>query len=360
MDNVTEPLARKLICETCQKTFNKWSIFKRHSAIHVKMSKEKVTTRKKHSMTMAPPLEEGSNSKKGKRKTNICVYCDKTFHKPSDLERHVKTHTNERSFSCSKADCSKSFSLKSTLKRHFRTHDKLKFECNVCQSDYQSVRSLQNHMRIHHTQIQLYLFPTDPESRHDVQANEEITENKSAQLSDLLSASSSPPQHSSTIEINHVEIGNEENVGATDEIDEATEPCISPQKHQPKMEFNCQHCMKSFKKPIDLRRHSDAVHDKKRPFKCFVAQCDKSFSLQCTLNRHMDTHKEKRLLVTCETCSKVLSTKSSLILHKRIHENLKPHRCIVCGLTFRTSGNLRSHLKIHTKNTNCKSSFKVS
>ena len=51
-----------------------------------------------------------------------CQDCAKSFKKPSDLARHVRTHTGERPFACTVAGCGKRFSLKSTLGDHLKVH----------------------------------------------------------------------------------------------------------------------------------------------------------------------------------------------------------------------------------------------
>ena len=38
-----------------------------------------------------------------------CQDCAKSFKKPSDLARHVRTHTGERPFACTVAGCGKRF-----------------------------------------------------------------------------------------------------------------------------------------------------------------------------------------------------------------------------------------------------------
>lgn len=397
-------------CEVCQKSFSKPSLLLRHSAVHNKAAaqfscsrcsryfsqnvtlqkhlKNSVCERKNHGKILLRQLvkqstssiQENLNNVKSvhavKSRNNVCEYCDRSFLKPSDMERHIRTHTNERTFNCTKADCGKSFKLKDTRDRHEATHERKTFTCTNCSSNYKSHKTLQNHMRQHSRRQSYQVLGNDNESPqlrqscNDLfgeQANGKITDNKSSLLSDLLcdtSESSSPPHNSSAMEINHVEIGNEEIVGAMDEIDEPPGGFVSLKNLSLRKTLVCEACGKSFKKPIDLRRHSDAVHQKKRPYKCNAAECNKSFSLKCTLNRHEATHAEDRKLVACNLCSKQLSSKSSLSLHQRIHGNLKPHKCQECSSTFRTSGNLKSHLKTHMKGTksalSLRSNFMVS
>ena len=85
---------------------------------------------------------------------NKCSICPRSFKKPSDLIRHIRTHTKEKPYKCD--ECGKAFTVVSTLNTHKKIHlrpskqnapDAIK--CHLCSKTFLSKNALKTHMRLH-------------------------------------------------------------------------------------------------------------------------------------------------------------------------------------------------------------------
>lgn len=111
--------------------------------------------------------------------------------------------------------------------------------------------------------------------------------------------------------------------------------------------YLCSSCPKSFKKPIDLRRHT-RTHTGERPYQC--DKCPKSFSLLCTLKAHLRTHATVKQTVQCPVCWRSFATASSLRTHTQLHtDQPKTYKCDYCTMTFRLNGHRKNHQQVHER-----------
>jgi uncharacterized Zn-finger protein len=71
--------------------------------------------------------------------------------------------------------------------------------------------------------------------------------------------------------------------------------------------------------------------------------CDKAFASNQLRNKHKNLAHVKRFGCQFESCNKVFSEKTRLLIHSRIHSGEKPYVCEDCGFSCAQKDNLRLH-----------------
>ena len=96
--------------------------------------------------------------------------------------------------------------------------------------------------------------------------------------------------------------------------------------------FECTICSSSLKTRKNLKKHIEAVHEKKKPYQCIICLC--CFSRKEHLAKHTNTVHEKKRPFKCNFCILAFGSKA----------NLKKH---ICSYGFADKRYLRNHIKIN-------------
>ena len=111
--------------------------------------------------------------------------------------------------------------------------------------------------------------------------------------------------------------------------------------------FKCKTCDKVFTLKCNLKTHTAAVHDGKKPYKCDI--CDLKFATNGNKNRHMariNVHKtvKETKSTNCEICDKTFSSNNQLKNHIAIeHKGKEPFNCVICEYSCSQKPHLKKH-----------------
>jgi hypothetical protein len=226
-----------------------------------------------------------------------CTKCNKIFTYKSNLSKHDRSvHSGLKPYSCNK--CNNTFSQNANLKAHIaRKHDKVAkvypHMCVICKKAFERNNTLQEHIDNVHNELRKY--------------NCSICNKPFA-------TRGGRSQHIKTV-------------------------------HEMSLVYPCKHCTLKCKTDKDLRIHVDEVHNKLKPFQCRL--CKKSFSRNETLTDHVKIVHDKVKEYVCTVCNLSFGRNNTLIKHMLIHTGDYPYVCTdaKCGMNFRYSYNLASHIK---------------
>ncbi|XP_038658860.1 transcriptional repressor CTCF-like isoform X1 [Scyliorhinus canicula] len=250
-----------------------------------------------------------------------CHLCEKAFRTVTLLQNHINTHTGTRPHKC--PDCAMAFVTSGEVVRHRRykhTHEK-PFKCSIC--DYASVEvsKLKRHIRSHTGERPFPCTFCSYASRDTYKLKRHMRTH-----------SGEKPYKCHVCQANFTQSG--------------TMKMHIRQKHTDNVpKYHCPHCDAIIARKSDLGVHVRKQHSyTTSSMKC--RYCEATFHERYALIQHQKTHRhEKRF--KCDQCDYACKQKRHMIMHKRIHTGEKPFSCPQCDKQFRQKQLLDFHFKKH-------------
>uniref|UniRef100_A0A8C8EHZ7 C2H2-type domain-containing protein n=1 Tax=Oncorhynchus tshawytscha TaxID=74940 RepID=A0A8C8EHZ7_ONCTS len=253
---------------------------------------------------------------------HVCVECTKGFRHPSELKKHMRTHTGEKPYCCPHCDfrCADQSNLKTHIKSKHGAD--LPFKCGHCPQAYADVGELQRHTEM----VQGHKTHQCPHCEH-----------KSTNSSDLkrhvISVHTKDFPHQCDV--------CEKGFHRPSELKKHSETHKGSKVHQ------CRHCNFTTSDPFTLSRHILSVHTKDLPFKC--KRCRRGFRQSTELKKHMKTHSGRKVY-QCQYCEYNSPDASGFKRHViSIHTKEYPHCCDYCCKGFRRPSEKSQHIARHHK-----------
>lgn len=168
----TEDNPKPYKCDQCVKEYSKAKHLARHKRSHIRQFCDQCEKsfanfadhmRKIHDTELPRPFECDICHRTYRSKSNIqahmkihksenriysCKLCPKAFFYGTDLRKHIRTHSRDRSVICEV--CGAAFKSVDTLKCHVRRHTgERPYQCSQCSRSFTTSNSLEIHNRTH-------------------------------------------------------------------------------------------------------------------------------------------------------------------------------------------------------------------
>ncbi|KAK4878596.1 hypothetical protein RN001_011102 [Aquatica leii] len=300
-----------------------------------------------------------------------CTHCKKVFHYPSRLDKHLKSHSDERPFKCTL--CPKVFKEARCLDLHFKLHSDVRlFKCNYCNKDFKSNTNLKQHLLTHSEKkpfacelCNLSFNRKDRLTQHIIEharikqcilclksfkTSYQLAQHKKTHVSEKLNTKDGIKQELPTASSNtlfdEIKIKEEFKLELNDDPMQTLDKTGILREAESRVWLECLHCKKIFLHKSKLAQHL-ITHSTGRPFKC--EQCPKTFKEARWLGIHLKVHLGIRSF-KCNKCGKDFTSNGYLKQHLVTHSVEKPFKCKQCDRSFTRKETLKHHVISHTLN----------
>ncbi|XP_032838399.2 transcriptional repressor CTCFL isoform X2 [Tyto alba] len=289
------------------------------------------------------------HQKKGEKEVFSCGLCTFTSLRISSLNRHVKTHSDEKRHVCHL--CLKAFRTATLLHNHVNVHTGIRpYKCSDCDMAFVTSGKLSRHRRYKHTlekpfKCSLCKYSSVEASKMKRHILSHTGERPYA--CDLCSYASKDAYKLKRHMITHSgEKPYECYVCQAKFTQSGLVKIHMLQKHGENVpKYQCPHCSTFIARKSDLGVHLRNLHSYMAvAIKC--SYCEAVFHERYALIQHKKTHRnEKRF--KCDQCSYACKQERRLIVHKQTHTCEKPFTCLCCSKSFGQEQLLNLHFRKH-------------